>query len=119
MTRQPTQLAPNHWRLAGDFADGAPFLNAVPIKVIVPMVGAQRQRLHFKTAGGGGTLAFQFVRPDGNDTPYETGQPVNLAVVAGTEVVQEINPHYGEGLLKITFTPTGNGNIAWADVGQV
>lgn len=118
MTRQPTLDRRGHWSVGADFRPGAPFLAAVPISVVVPTAGANRLRLRFKTTGNGGTLVFQFVRPDESDTPYTGSQPVDQTVTAGTELVVDINPHYGEGLLKLTFTPAGNGSVVFCDVSQ-
>jgi hypothetical protein len=119
MTRQPVADARRgHWALGGDFTAGAPFLNAVPIDEILPMTGAGRMRVRFKTSGGGGTLAARFLRPDGSDALYSQSQPVDLSVTAGVEAVLEIDPHYGEGLLKLTFTPSGNGSVTYCDASQ-
>lgn len=119
MTRQPVaDQRRGHWAVGGDFTAGAPFLAAVPIDEILPMTGAGRMRVRFKTATSGGTLAARFLRPDGSDVSYTQSQPVDLTVAAGVEAVLDLDPHYGEGLLKLTFTPSGNGTIAFCDASQ-
>jgi hypothetical protein len=119
MTRQPVvSERRGHWAVGGDFVAGSPFLNAVPISTTIPIAGAERMRVRFKTSGAGGTLAARFVRPDGVDTLYTQMQPVDVAITVNVEAVLDIDPHYGEGLVKITFTPTGNGNITFCDASQ-
>jgi hypothetical protein len=119
MTRQPVADARRgHWALGGDFTAGSPFLTAVPIGVTLPMAGAERMRVRFRTSGAGGTLAARFVRPDGPDTPYTQMQPVDVTVTANVEAVLDIEPHFGEGLIRLTFTPSGNGNITFCDASQ-
>jgi hypothetical protein len=119
MTRQAvTDARRGHWALGGEFTAGAPFLNAVPIHVIVPMAGAVRARIRFQTSGAGGTLSARFLRPDGSDAPYIQSQPVDLTVTVDVESVLEIDPHYGEGLLKLSFLPSGNGSVVFCDASQ-
>lgn len=118
MTRQPVADARRgHWALGGDFTAGGPFLNGVAIRVVVPMTGAHRMRLRFQ-ATGAGALQARFVRPDGQDVAYTVMQPVDTAIVANVESVIDIDPHYGEGLLKLTFTPSANGTITFCDASQ-
>jgi hypothetical protein len=119
MSRQPTvNDARGHWVMGGDFTPGSPFLNAVPIEELVAMAGADRTRIRFQTTGAGGTLQARFVRPDGSDAAYNQGQPVDLTIADGVGAVLDINPHYGEGLLKLTFVPSGNGSVVYCDISQ-
>jgi hypothetical protein len=119
MTRQPTITERRgHWAAGGDFTPGSPFLNGVPIATVVPLGGADRSRIRFKATGAGGTLAARFVRPDGQDTAYATTQPADTPITVNVEATIDLNPHFGEGLMKLTFTPAGNGNIAFCDVSQ-
>lgn len=107
-----------HWQLNGTWKPGAAFANGVAVTQDVPCAGAERIRIRIKTATGGGTLAAAWLRPDGN-TPYTANNPANVTVVAGTENKMDIDPHFGEALLRLTFTPGGDGTFTYVDVSQV
>lgn len=119
---------PNRWGLhrsmggpqdKGPFADGAAFVNATPISDVVVLAGSAAWRHRFK-ATGAGTLQYRYLRPVGpTDVPYDIDAPADQPVVANTEVAVEATQHFGESRLRITFTPSANGNITWSDISEI
>lgn len=117
-TRQPSPRdARGHWTLKGAWKPGTAFTNGAAITIDVPCAGAERIRIRMKTATGGGTLAAAWLRPDG-ETKYTANNPADVAIVAGTENKMDVDPHFGEGLLRLTFTPSADGTITYVDVSQ-
>ena len=118
MTRRadPRELR-GHYPLSGDFRPGSVVLNAVPVTVLIPVPSVARFRVRFLSTVNG-TLAGRFVRPD-DDVEYQANQPADVTITGGVETKLDVELHFGEGYLKLTFTPSGNGNITYADCSQV
>lgn len=120
-------------RLGGQLAPTTAFANTNVKYAIVPVLGAASLTARIKTATAGGTIDIVFVGPDfpsdQNDvgtlafaslvgTLYTSGNPTQVAVVAGTEVLITATCH-GECFAIIKFTGTGTGTITFVDVGMV
>lgn len=91
--------------------------NGVAVDWVVPVAGALAFRLRWQSTCAG-TLSFAYLRPPPNDdTAYTASNPGNTAILANTESVTDFNPE-GEGLVRIRFTPSGNGTLTFADVMQ-
>lgn len=104
-----------HKSLGGVFADGAAFLAATDISIVVPVAGEARWRVRFK-ASQAGTLKAAYLRTDGT-TAYTTGNPADVTIAANVENKIEDATVYGESLLKITFTPGATpGTVTYADI---
>lgn len=115
-------------RLAGNLAAAAAFVNTNILYEIVPVFGAAGVNARIKTAGAGGTIDIVFVGPDFDQnqaaatayaaltgTKYTTGNPTQVAVVAGTEALIQ-SDCIGDGYAIIKFTATGTGTITYCDV---
>jgi len=102
--------------MGGAFAPAATLTNGVAVSVLIPLAGASRWRLRFKSSAPG-SLACAYVRPDG--TAYSSNNPSNVAVTADVETVMEVNEHFGEAQARLTFTPSGDGAMTYADLSQV
>lgn len=121
------QPHPGDWRIhrraGGALLDGATLTNGVAAIVVEPVAGALKVRLWFK-ASVAGTLSFTYRRPvfaGGSNPPpaYDTNNPANVAVSANTEVCVTLTDLCGESLLAISFLPSGNGTVTYADIAQV
>jgi hypothetical protein len=104
-----------HYRFPAGHALGvaAALTAAVAVTATVPVLGCSRGRVHLKSTAAG-TLQLQMADPTGTDA-YGDPAAVSVAVVANTDVSLDFDPR-GEAYLKITFTPSGNGEITFCDV---
>lgn len=118
------ELAPagssKHRRVGGLLVDGAALTNATPVSVIVKLGnGVARWRLHFQ-ATCAGSLTFRYVRPLKNQSLYTAGAPggapAAAAVVANVETIVTVQDHAGEQAVQVTFTPSANGAVTFADL---
>lgn len=118
-SRHPSFGARDHRTVGGTLADGVALATGVAVSALIPLAGSSRFRIRIK-ASAAGTLSSAFVRPGttGFDAAslYTTGNPTDVAVVANTETKLEISEHYGEALLLLTYTPSGNGTLTFCDV---
>lgn len=116
-------------RLLGALAPTTAFANTNVRYEIVPVLGAASLTARIKTGTAGGTIDIVFVGPDFAadqtaafaslvGTLYTSGNPTQVAVVAGTEVLITATCH-GECFAIIKFTGTGTGTITFVDVGMV
>lgn len=128
--RQPFPKPHPNRRLLGQLAAGAVTSNGGILYEIVPVFGQSSVSARIKTSGNGGTIDMIFVGPDFDPaqakdaiafgslkgTLYTTGNPAQVPVSAGTEVVITATPK-GEGYVIIKFTGTvGAGAITFCDV---
>lgn len=104
------------YTVKGNLAPGA-IVNGDTYIEIIPIAGASRVRMRWLSTGAG-TLSFAFLRPDGS-TAYTGRNPANVAVVGGTECYMEIDPHFGEAYLQITFLASAGGSITYCDISEV
>lgn len=100
-----------HHRLV---ADGTAMANGVAQTFVVPVHGLRYVTIRGKTATSNATLAFAFLRPDGQ-TAYATGNPSNVTLTAGTENDSGEITCGGQNRLKVTLTPAGDGTITFLD----
>lgn len=109
----PRRALPHRSLLDANDPTAATLASGVAKSWVVPIAGSPRARLKWLSTCAG-TLAFALLRPDGR-TAYTTGNPANVVITAGTEADAIIDPLYGEGRLRITFTPSANGTVTYID----
>lgn len=103
--------------IGGALAEGATLTNAVEVSEYVPVAGAARIRVHWKSTVAG-SLAIHFCRPDRLPNParYTAGNPTAVPIVANTENVIDVATHFGEHMMEVAFTPSATGALTYADV---
>jgi hypothetical protein len=99
---------------------GAALTNAVPVTASVSLVEASDWAFYFK-ATCNGTLTFEYLRPNLTSV-YDTNAIANVAVTANTEAfchpdldVSAAEIPHGQGAMRITFTPSADGAVVYAD----
>jgi hypothetical protein len=106
--------------VSGYFVAGAALLAANTYTQILPIAGCLQVRLRGKFTNAG-TLSFAYRRPAPDfNTAYNvalTPPSVNVAVLAGTEFLVDIQP-VGEAYLAVTFAPSADGASTFLDVLQ-
>lgn len=106
-----------HYEVGGAFKPGTTLTNAVPVVQKIPTAGATRVRGRWLSTIAG-TLSFKWIRPDG-ETEYAANNPGDVVIVGGTENKFDVDPHFGEGLLQVTFTPGATGVLTYFDVCEI
>lgn len=106
-------------QLAEDLAPGTVIGVSATNKVLVPILGARVVRIRAKVSGQATTLRARYVRPTDHVTEYTSGQPADVPMVAGTEVVMDIATVAGEAYLSVQITSGGAGmTVDYVDVAQ-
>lgn len=113
-----------------NFTPGKTFANNGVLWAVIPVFGAATLTVRLKAATAGGTLDVFALGPDFDITQpqstayaslegtiYTTGNPTQVAIVAGTENIITLNT-LGEGFAIIKFTGGGSGTITYCDVMQ-
>lgn len=106
-------------RVLQGWETGVPFVDAVAQAVLTPIQGALGVRIRFK-ATCDGALAFEYRRNSPDIVTAYTGAPApsaDVPVTADTEAVANIAPG-GEAYLVVTFTPSADGAVTYADIMQ-
>jgi hypothetical protein len=107
-------------RLAEDLAPGTVIANGVTNKVLVAVLGVRLVRIRARVSVAAGTLKARYVRPVDHATEYTTGNPADVPMVAGTEVVMNIATVAGEAYLSVQITSGGAGMVVdYVDVAQL
>lgn len=96
---------------------GAALTSGAPCAVAIPVAGAIAWKVRFK-ATAGGVLTSAYLRPD-TVTPYEGDNPGDVAVTANAMAVVSVASHFGEGWVRVTFTPSADGVVTYLDASQV
>ncbi len=106
------------FRLGEDLAPGTVIANGVTNKVLVAILGSRVVRIRARVSVAGGTLKARFVNPVDHQTEYTTGNPADVALVAGVENVMNVTVA-GEHYLSVQITSGGAGMVVdYADVLQ-
>jgi hypothetical protein len=106
-------------QLVEDLAPGTVIANGVSNKVLVAVLGVRRVRIRARVSVAAGTLKARYVRPTDHVTEYTSGQPADVPMVAGTEVVMDIATVAGEAYLSVQITSGGAGmTVDYVDVAQ-
>ena len=109
--------ARNHQALGGGLKPGNAVATATDVSDTRAVAGEVRWRVRFK-ATVNGTLKARYLQPDGI-TEYTANNPADVPVTANVETKLDEPAHYGEGMVKIIFTPGGNGTITVADMSHI
>ena len=105
-------------RLGEDLAPTTAIPNAQTNKVLVAIWGARVVRIRALITGAAGTLKARYVGPD-HATEYASGQPADVALVAGTENVMDITTVAGEMYLSVQILSAGAVVVSYVDVAQL
>lgn len=101
--------------LPGALKPGSTLATGVAAVCDIKIGGLERFRIYFKSTAAG-TLSAQYQKANTEDTTLLTiGNPANVTIVANTENKMDVNPHFGERGLRVTFTPSGNGVVSTAE----
>lgn len=106
-------------RLGADLAPTTAIANAQTAKVLVAILGARVVRIRARVSGAGGTLKARYVYPTDFATEYTAGQPADVPLVAGTEVVMDIITVAGEAYLLVQVLSAGALVVDYVDVSQL
>ena len=102
-----------HRDMGGPLQADRQVVNTVPAVVILATGCAKLATPRFLSTASG-TLSFAFARPNG--VAYTAGNPANIAVTGGTPITPVALATLGAGTLIVTFTPTADGSITYADI---
>ena len=99
--------------------DGTQVVAGTPLQIVEALAGCSRWRLRIKT-NGAGTLSAAYRRPGTIPVNYEDNNPADVAVLANDEISMDVDFHWGEEAVEITFTATaGTVTIGYMDLMRV
>jgi hypothetical protein len=97
-----------HRPVGGALAAGVRLLASGVAHQVTTVAGATRWRIRIKVTHAA-TLSAKYCKPDQpQDAPVEYGLfgPADVVLVANTENHMDVDPHFGEALVRLTLTNT-------------